>query len=80
MTGAGVVALVLVAPKDCLLGERVAVGSSAPGPDEYSCSSIIGVEWASRTPAYLVMGAIAVLVVFGLVLLGRRRPADPSDY
>jgi hypothetical protein len=66
LVAVGVASLVGLAPKDCLLGERI------PGPDEFRCSSLIGVEWASRTTAYLVMGGIVLLVILAIVLLGRR--------
>ena len=66
----GIASLVGLAPKDCLLGKRI------PGPDELRCSSLIGVEWTSRTTAYLVMGGIALFVVLATVLLGRRGAAE----
>lgn len=62
----GMGSLILLAPKDCLRGERI------PGPDESSCSSLAGVHWASRTTAYVVMAAIALAVIVVITLLGRR--------
>lgn len=69
---AAIATLILIAPKDCLLGQRI------PGPDSFRCSTIAGLEWTSRTTAYLVMGGIALAAVLAYAFLSRR-PKDRAS-